>query len=352
MKRRGNLYDEFSSKANLRQSAMLTPCRNRRTSQNFAEKVEAQVAELHEILKRGEFRPSPSYNVTIYDPKERQLTILPEYPDKIVHRALLNTLRPVWDKVFIPDCYCGVRRRGQLPAAIRVWKFLQEARKNGPVYCLKFDIRKYYPTIDHGVMKAIIRRSIKDRRILSILDAIIDSEPGIMLGSPLSPYFANLYITYLCHWLKEKKGVKYLIDYADDFVIISNDKEFLHRLLVEIEDYATAKLKLEVKRNKQIFPVALDRSDRHGRGIDFLGFVFYLNETRIRKGIKRNLCRKLAKLRKAKHPIPKKDFLQSIASWWGWLKYSDSEYLINKLNKKSPYEIKFRRKTGRNYAAR
>lgn len=120
-------------------------------------------------------------------------------------------------------------------------------------------------------------------------------------------------------------------------------KEELHRLLAEIEDYTTNKLKIEVKRNKQIFPVALDRSDKHGRGIDFLGFVFYLNETRIRKGIKRNLCRKLAKLRKAKHPVPEKEFLQALASWWGWLKYSDSDYFINKLNKKSPYEIKFRR---------
>lgn len=236
-----------------------------------------------------------------------------------------------------------MKRRGQLPAAKKVLDFLQEARQSSPVYCLKFDIRKYYPSIDHGVMKGIVRRSIKDKRILKILDDIIDSEPGIMLGSPLSPYFANLYITPLCHWLKEKKGVKHLIDYADDFVILSNDKEELHRLLAEIEDYTTNKLKIEVKRNKQIFPVALDRSDKHGRGIDFLGFVFYLNETRIRKGIKRNLCRKLAKLRKAKHPVPEKEFLQALASWWGWLKYSDSDYFINKLNKKSPYEIKFRR---------
>lgn len=344
VKRRGNIYDDFCSVGNITQAVMLSPCRSRKKDPGqYAKTANEKIATIHAMLKRGEFRPSPSYTVTIYDPKERLLTILPEDPDKIIHRALLNVLRPIWDKVFIPDCYCGVKRRGQLPAAKRVRQFLQEARRNGLVYCLKFDIRKYYPSIDHEVMKGIIRRSIKDKRILKILDDIIDSEPGIMLGSPLSPYFANLYISPFCHWLKEKKGVKHLIDYADDFVIISNDKKELHRLLAEIEDYATNILKIEVKGNKQIFPVALDRSDKHGRGIDFLGFVFYLNETRIRKGIKQNLCRKIAKLRKANRHIPEKDFLQAIAAWWGWLKYSESEYFINKLNTKSPYEIKFRR---------
>lgn len=343
VKRRGNIYGEFSSVENITHAIITSPSRNKKKPRRLAKTVEEQAKEIHALLVSDSFRPSPSYTVTIHDPKERLLTILPETPDKIVHRALLNVLRPIWDKVFISACYCGVKRRGQLPAAKKVLDFLQEARQSGPVYCLKFDIRKYYPSIDHGVMKEIVRRSIKDKRILKILDDIIDSEPGIMLGSPLSPYFANLYITPLCHWLKEKKGVKYLIDYADDFVILSNNKEELHRLLAEIEDYTTNKLKIEVKRNKQIFPVALDRSDKHGRGIDFLGFVFNLNETRIRKGIKRNLCRKLAKLRKAKHPVPEKEFLQALASWWGWLKYSDSDYFINKLNKKSPYEIKFRR---------
>lgn len=332
MKRHGNLYGEFSDAKNIERAAEM--------SDHYKPE---NVADVCALLERNEFQPSGSYNVTINDGKERLLTIIPENPDKVIHRALLLILRPIWDKVFIADSYCGIKKRGQLSASVKTRRFIQEARKSGPVYCLKFDIRKFYPTIKHDVLKALVRRSIKDKRILSLLDAIIDSEEGVMLGSPISPYFANLYITYLCHTLKEQKGAKWLINYADDFIILSNDKEFLHRLLREIEVYSSVKLRIEVKRNKQIFPVALDRSDKHGRGIDFLGFVFFLNETRIRKGIKQALCRKIAKLRKAKHPISRKDFLQAIAPWWGWLKYSDSQYLINKLNKISPYEIKFRR---------
>lgn len=332
MKRHGNLYAKFSDAENIERAAMM--------SDHYKPE---NVANVRALLEGGEFTPSPTYNITINDGKEKILTILPENPDKIIHRALLLVLRPIWNKVFIADSYCGVKGRGQLPAAFKTRRFIQEARKNGPVYCLKFDMRKFYPTMKHDVLKALVRRSIKDKQILRYLDAIIDSEEGVMLGSPISPYLANLYITYLCHRLKEKRGAKWLINYADDFIILSNDKKFLHRLLREIEEYSNVELRIEVKRNKQIFPVGLDRSDKHGRGIDFLGFVFYLNETRIRKGIKKALCRKIAKLRKAKNPISRKDFLQAIAPWWGWLKYSDSQYLINKLNTISPYEIKFRR---------
>lgn len=331
VKRHGNLYGKFSDANNIENAARMSP--------HYKPENAADVCAL---LERNDFQPSESYNVTINDGKERLLTILPENPDKVIHRALLLILRPIWDKVFIADSYCGIRGRGQLPAALKTRRYIQEARKTGPVYCLKFDMRKFYPTIKHDVLKALVRRSIKDKQVLRYLDAIIDSEEGIMLGSPISPYLANLYITYLCHRLKEKRGAKWLINYADDFIILSNNKSFLHRLLAEIEEYTTNQLKIEVKRNKQIFPVALNRSDRHGRGIDFLGFVFFLNETRLRKGIKQALCRKIAKLRKAKKPITRKAFLQAIAPWWGWLKYSDSEYLIQQLNKISPYEIKFR----------
>jgi ADP-ribose pyrophosphatase YjhB (NUDIX family) len=112
--------------------------------------------------------------------------------------------------------------------------------------------------------------------------------------------------------------------------------------LAEFETYLAEETKLQVKDNKQIFPVGRDHRDQHGRGIDFLGFVFYLNETRLRKRIKQNLCRKCARLTKRKNPPTPEDFKQAVASWWGWCKYSDSSYFINKLNKRiKPYEIKF-----------
>ncbi|MGC8000391.1 RNA-directed DNA polymerase, partial [Salmonella enterica] len=69
-------------------------------------------------------------------------------------------------------------------------------------YCLKMDIRKCYPSIDHLILKNIVRKKIKDKRLLELLDGIIDSAPGIPIGNYLSQFFANLYLSYFDHWLK------------------------------------------------------------------------------------------------------------------------------------------------------
>lgn len=143
---------------------------------------------------------------------------------------------------------------------------------------------------------------------------------------------------WLCDFIK---GVK--TKHADDLVFFSSSKQLLRELLAAIEGRLGSKLKLEIKPNKQIFPVARSHRDKHGRGVDFLGYVFYLEETRLRKGIKKNFARAIANMRKAKKPISEADFLQRCASWWGWCKHSDSKHLINKLNQTAPYEIKFKR---------
>ena len=96
-----------------------------------------------------------------------------------------------------------------------------------------------------------------------------------------------------------------------------------------------SELKLEVKDNWQVFPVA-------SRGIDFLGYVFFHTHTRMRKGIKQSLCKRIGKLNKRK-TLTEEEFKRNVCSWWGWAKYCDSKHLIKKLSKSTKYEIKFRR---------
>ena len=205
----------------------------------------------------------------------------------------------------------------------------------GTTFCLKLDIRKFYPSINHDVLKSILRRKLKDKRLLCLLDEIIDSADGVPIGNYLSQYFANLYLTYFDHWIKEQKRVKHYFRYADDIVILASDKSYLHSLMGEIRAYL-GDLKLEVKGNWQVFPVA-------ARGIDFVGYVFFHTHTRMRKGIKKTFCRRLAKLNKRKRPLSEKNFKQAICPWWGWAKSCDSKHLIKKLSKTSKYEIKFKR---------
>lgn len=344
MKRLGNLYDKIISIDNLRLAD-----KNARKGKlsTYGVKVHDRHAEedllaLHETLKAGTYKTSEYSTFFIYEPKEREIFRLPYYPDRIVHHAVMNILEPIWVSVFTADTYSCIKGRGIQAAADKLRNVINRD-KAGCAYCLKIDIRKFYPSIDHTILKRIVRRKIKDTRLLKLLDEIIDSAEGLPIGNYLSQFLANLILAYFDHWVKEVKRIRYYFRYADDIVVLHSDKKVLRELLAEFERYLNTELNLAVKDNKQIFPVAKDRRDKHGRGIDFLGFVFYLNETRLRKLIKQNFCRKISKLRKRKKPLTEVQFKQEVAAWWGWAKHCDSEYLINKLNKIAPYEIKFKR---------
>ena len=353
MKRIGNLYDKIISLENLQ---LADEKARKGKLKSYGVKVhdrnrEANLLALHEALKAGTYRTSEYSIFTIYEPKERIIFRLPYYPDRIVHHAVMNVLEPIWLSVFTADTYSCIKKRG-IHAAAKKLRHVIDKDKQGCTYCLKIDIRKFYPSVNHDVLKSIVRRKLKDTRLLKLLDEIIDSAEGLPIGNYLSQYLANLMLTYFDHWVKEVKKVRYYFRYADDIVVLHSDKKVLRGLLAEFETYIAEETKLQVKDNKQIFPVGKDHRDIHGRCIDFLGFVFYLNETRLRKRIKQNLCRKCAQLLKRKNPIDAKDFKQAIASWWGWCKYSDSDYFINKLNVKiQPYEIKFRHSPGSYSAA-
>lgn len=338
MKRIGNLFDRVIDVENLR---LADEKARKGKLRSYGVKVhdknrEANLIALHESLKNGTFKTSKYHIFTIYEPKERQIFRLPYYPDRILHHAIMNVLEPIWVSVFNNNTYSCIKNRGIHKCAKDVRKALKQDPM-GTRYCLKIDIKKFYPSIDHELMKEVVRRKIKDGRLLALLDEIIDSVPsGVPIGNYLSQYFANLFLAYFDHWLKEQKRVKYYWRYADDIVILSHDKDSLHALLHDIRAYLGDNLKLRVKKNYQVFPV-------DSRGIDFLGYVFYHSHTRLRKSIKQKLCRRVARLNKQKVAPTKEQYKQQICSWWGWCKYCNSINLVNKLSKTFPYEIKFNR---------
>ena len=361
MKRHGNLFDQVISLDNLR-AADETARKGKLRS--YGVKVhdknrEANLQTLHEQFKAGTYKPSPYSTFMIYEPKERVIYRLPYFPDRIAHHAIMRVVAPIWERLFSRDTYCGLKGRGIQAAANRVKYFLQ-SDPEGCRYCLKIDIRKFYPSIDHDVLKGLIRWKIKDRRVIALLDDLIDSMPdgkGIPIGNHPSIYLAILYLAKFLNWVKqvwekEHQAKIYIVIYADDMVFFSDSKSTLRQLLADMEEYMARELKLEIKPNKQIFPVAKTHRDKNGRGVDFLGYVFYLQETRLRKSIKKNFARAVAAMRKAKKPISEADFLQRCASWWGWCKHSDSNYFVQQLNKTAPYEIQFRRKARDNNGPR
>ena len=336
MKRIGNLYEKIISIENLR----LADEKARRGKANsygvrFHDRNrEANIIALHEMLRTHSFRNSKYETFTIFEPKEREIYRLPYYPDRILHHAIMNVLEPIWVSIFTTDTYSCIKKRG-IHGAMRKVKLAMKDRENTR-YCLKIDVRKFYPSIDHDVLKAIIRKKIKCKETLALLDEIIDSADGVPIGNYLSQYFANLFLAYFDHWVKEVKRVRYYFRYADDMVFLSSSKDELHSLLADIREYM-GKLKLNLKGNEQIFPIAYNREDRHGRGLDFIGFVFYHNQTLIRKSIKQNFCRAAAKWN-MKPNVKLDDYRQALCIWFGWAKYSNSRHLLKTILKIEFYD--------------
>lgn len=322
MKRHGNLFDNIISSDNLIKADKIA--RNGKIKSYGVKRHDLRKLDnielLHETLSASEFKTSPYTIFKIYDPKERDIYRLPYYPDRIVHHAIMNYLEPIFVSVFTNDTYSCIKGKGIHNAALNLKRALKDSYNTK--YCLKFDVKKFYPSIDHLILKDLLRRKIKDQRVLEILDEIIDSAPGVPIGNYLSQYFANFYLSYFDHYIKEQKGIKYYFRYADDVVILHSDKQFLHSLFKDISQYLFDNLKLTIKNNWQVYPV-------NSRGIDFIGYVFFHTHTKLRKGIKQRFCRKVNDLKRRN--ISHDNYKHQISSWMGWAKHCDSRNLIKKI---------------------
>lgn len=224
----------------------------------------------------------------------------------------MNALEPLFVANFTADTYSCIKRRGIHKALDNLKRDLRD--RSGTTYCLKLDITKFYPSVDHDILKKQLRRKFKDEDLLWLLDEIIDSAPGLPIGNLLSQYLANFNLAPFDHWLKEVQREPYCYRYADDLVILSGSKEHLHQLMTEISWYLKHNLNLVVKDNWQIFLVA-------SRGIDFLGYVAYHDYIRLRKKNKQSFARAVA--RNAGQ--------QSINSYLGWAGHANARHLVKKL---------------------
>jgi hypothetical protein len=238
----------------------------------------------------------------------------------VVHHCIVQVLLPIWVKLLIRDTFSTIPGRGIHDGVRRMKAALKDV--NGTQYCLKFDIKKYYPSVDHDVLKQLLRRKIKDFDLLELLDEIIDSASGVPIGNYVSQWFGNVYLAYFDHFCKEQLHCNYYFRYCDDVVILSDNKKFLHSVLVSINDYLVNELNLELKQNYQVFPTNV-------RGIDFLGYRFFHTHTLVRKRIVKQMKKRLKNIK-------------SMASYWGWLKHADTYRLTNKYY---TYERKFKQKT-------
>jgi len=326
MKRYGNLFGRIIDIDNI----ALAHKNAKKGKSHYAEVQEVEkeperyIKEIHDMLANKTFTTSKYKTKVIYEPKKRIIYKLPYFPDRIVHHAVMNIIQPIWDKVFIYDLYSAIPGKGLHAGVLRLRQFLKD--KENTQYCLKFDIKNFYPSVDHDILLELVKRKIKCKDTLWLLEDIIRSPGGnknLPIGNYLSQYFGNIYLNWFDHWLKEEKRIKYYIRYCDDGVILHKSKEVLNELLKEIEEYLRENLELELNPKTQIFPVDV-------RGIDFLGYRSFRNYTLLRKSSATRFKRKIRFIEQNHENLEPQHIISSIMSYCGWIRFCDGHHLLKK----------------------
>lgn len=330
MKRYGNLYSKIYDMNNL-----ILAHKNAKKGKGWYGEVkmvdenpEYYLKQIQDMLVNHTYQTS-KYEVFIKKDgiKEREIYKLPYFPDRICQWAIMQVIEPILLNNLTIDTYSAIPDRGIHFGLNRVIRDMRTDVK-GCQYCLKLDARKYYPSIDHHILKLKYRKIFKDKDLLWLLDEIIDSTEGgtgIPIGNYLSQWSGNFYLSSFDHWIKEVKGVKHYHRYMDDIVIFGESKDDLHILLKEIKEFFHDELKLKVKDNHQVFPTYI-------RGVDFLGYRIFMDYVLLRKTTCVQMKKKMTAIRKKVQSGNLMNYSEwcSVNSYKGWLIYCNSAKLQKK----------------------
>lgn len=343
MKRFGGLYPSICAFNNLL-VAFQKARKGKRSHPNvtlFEYYIEYEILALKEELEAETYHPGPYRTFMIYDPKERMISAAP-FRDRVVHHALCNVIEPLLDKTLIYDTYANRKGKGTHAAIRRCQHFVRRYP-----FVLKADIRKYFPSIDHQILKKSLAKKIKCRSTLQLIDKIIDNsnpqEPvedyfpgddlfginrrrGLPMGNLTSQFFANLYLSPLDHFIKDELGGKGYVRYVDDFVLFGSSKTHLRELLGQLNDFLADNLRLRLHPKKSvIFPTDV--------GVPFLGQRIFPSHRLIRKENLKRARKRTEKRLKAFHnyTLSPDKLEEQFNSYLGHIRQADTWHLEQKL---------------------
>ena len=219
----------------------------------FYDRLEDNLWQIIDDLRNKTWQPGPYTTFSIYSPKPRMISAAP-FRDRVVHHALISVVGPLLERSFIDDTYANRTGKGTHRAIRRYQEYLGKYR-----YAMKCDIRKFFPSIDHLVLESLLRRKISCPETLWLIDTIIDNSNvqeehvhyfpgddlftpherrrGLPIGNLMSQFFANYYLNFLDHYVREVLRCKGYLRYVDDFVLFSNEKSQLWQWRDSIEEY-------------------------------------------------------------------------------------------------------------------
>lgn len=259
--------------------------------------VDGYVEKVYNLLSQEKYVPTPPREKQIFDnscQKQRIISIVPYYPDGIVHQLCVMAMHDVLMRGMYRWSCASIPGRGNKCAAGYVRRAMDNDPK-GTKYCLKMDIQHYYPSISPRRLIWALARKIKDKRFLKIVFEIAASNPsgGLAIGFYINQWLANYYLEPLDNFILTLPGVKYYVRNMDDMVLLGPNKKQLHRARKEIERFLWQHLGLRLKGNWQVFPVS-------ARAIDFVGFRFFREHTTMRR---RNFLRFARQCRRVQRMI-------------------------------------------------
>lgn len=290
-------FDQICSIENLK-LAFYKASKRKRSSNSylyFRKNAEVNVQKIQEQLLSGKWQCGQYKQFKIFEPKERLITAAP-FEDRIVHHALINVMEELFEKQFIFHTYACRKGKGTHAALFYAQRFCQK-----DMFFLKLDVRKYFDTIDHKLLKQRLHRLTNEAKVNDLFCKIIDSYTsehakaegklkGIPIGNLTSQFFANLYLSDSDHYILEELKVQGYARYMDDMLIFCRDFNHLKMIHKNLVNYFRNNLELELK------PPVFGRCDC---GIPFLGKLITKNQIRPlaeKRRLKRKKLKKIDKL--------------------------------------------------------
>ena len=299
---------------------------------------EKHLLQIHNELATQTYQPGTYKSFIIYEPKQRKVLAAP-LKDRVVHHALHDVIEPIIDRKFIFDSYACRKNKGTHAAITQVQRFMQANQ-----YFMYLDVKKYFPSINHRILKEIVEKHIHQQDVLQLFHLIINSsvpasndkmpdlfseeKKGLPIGNLTSQFLANLYLNELDQYIKHELKLKYYVRYMDDFVVFGNDKPLLIQTEKDIISFCNNKLQLSLHLKGGI--------KQYTEGLGFLGFKIYWKHKRL-KGVCLN--RYLQKYKNKQKEflssrITEPDLQCSIDSWQNHISFADTFGLQNFLRSK------------------
>ncbi len=341
MKTYFNLYPKIFSLKNL--YLAFEKAKRGKSSKNYVKEFEKDLKNnllrLQEELRDLVYKPKPLKMFILRDPKLRKIC-KSEFRDRIVHHSIINVLESIYEKTFIFDSYANRKNKGTSKAIERLDFFVRIITKNyrNKIFHLKADIRHFFETVNQEILIKLLKRKIKDNKLIQLIDLILrnytNKDIGMPLGNLTSQFFANVYLNELDYFIKNELKVKYYIRYVDDFIILNENKELLQYHREQIENFLKNNLKLELHQNKsKIYLV--------NQGINFLGFRNFYHHKLLKKGKRKNIKTNVESIINSYNETKDYNlFIQKIESIFSHIEIANTfnlrMSLINQINCKFP----------------